>query len=444
MSDNNVPLTQRVADRFDRLVPDGATCLIAVSGGPDSLALLDLLHLGAARHQRPLVVGHVDHGISPDSAAVAERVTAVAAQRSLRVVVRQLHLGADTTETRARTARRAALREMATAVGATVIVLGHHADDQAETVLLRLLGGSGPAGLAGMAPRHGRWIRPLLQHSRAELAAHLAARGLVAWDDPANMDPRHLRSWLRTEVLPTLRHRVPDLTTRVNTAAKHAARDRTAWGLIPAALAGLGYERDNRGISVAATMLRGYRSPLRHAVLAAIGREMGVLLGARRVSAVEALLGSKSGSGVIDLAAGIQAELAFGRLTFFCIGERSIGERVISPDGPARWGGVEFLAVRGMAGAVVRDGWSTAVIPGSYVVRGWRTGDRVRPLDGAGSRAVSVLLREARVPPARRKNWPVVVTGDDATIVWVPGICRSDAAVPAERTEAWLVECTVT
>ena len=435
MNGADVSLTKRVADRFDRLVPAGATCLVAVSGGPDSLALLDLLHLGAELHLRALVIGHVDHGIGADSAAVADGVIAAAAARGLPVLVRQLHLGAGTSETRARTARRAALREMATTAGATAIVLGHHADDQAETVLLRLLHGSGPAGLAGMAARHGRWVRPLLLHTRGELAAHLAARGLTAWDDPANADPRHYRSWLRTEVIPLLRRRQPDIISRINGSARQAAADRTAWGLVPGVLAGVDCVRDDRGISVAATMLRGYRSALRHAVLAAIGREIGVPLGARRLAAVDALLASKTGSGIVDLAGGVQAELAFGRLTFCRIGPPIGGNQALGPDAPVRWGRSAFAVVRGLASRVVRDGWSTAVIPGSYSVRGWRAGDRIRPFDGSGSRAVSVLLREASVPPSQRKNWPVVVTGNDATIVWVPGICRSDAVVPAEGTD---------
>ena len=441
MEMSDVSLAQRVADRLSQLVAANATCLLAVSGGPDSVALLDLLQLAEPLHHRTLLVAHVDHGISPDSAIVAAQVCAAARSRGLPFHCRELHLGAGTSETRARTARRAALRAIAADVGANVIVLVHHADDQAETVLLRVLRGSGPAGLAAMAARRGCWVRPLLGVHRAELAAHLARRGIDAWNDPANHDPRHLRSWLRGEVLPALRARLPDVVDRLHATARQAASAREAWSLVADLIPALGLQRSERGISVAAPVLKGYRSALRHAVLAALGREIGVLLGARRLAAVDRLLAGRSGSGSVSLAGSVVAELAFGRLTLYR-SEPAVGAMVgLVPGTAVRSGRAELRVTTCRGGSIGREGWSTEFVPGRYHVRPWRAGDRIRPLGGAGSRAISVLLREARVPPARRRIWPVVVGGDDATIAWVPGICRSDAAVPADGTEAWCVEC---
>ena len=439
-----VPLEQRVADQLARLVAAADVCLLAVSGGPDSIALLDLLQIAAPIHRRPLIVGHVDHGISPESAGVADQVRAAAASRGLPFHSRTLHLGAGTTETRARAARRAALVDIASAAGADVIVLAHHADDQAETVLLRILRGSGPAGLAGMAPRRGPWVRPLLAVLRSELTAHLVARGLESHTDPENTDPRHLRSWLRHEVLPILQARLPDVIGRLNQSAAHAANARAAWAQLPGVLAGLQVERSERGISVAAPVLQGYRSALRYAVLAAIGRQSGVLLGQRRLAAIDRLLAGRSGSGTVALGAGIRAELAFGRLTLFWLEAVAAGAEELAPGRAVHLAGAELRVTPCRSREAGREGWSADVVPARYLVRQWRVGDRIRPLGGAGSRAVSVMLREARVSPARRKGWPVVVTGDDATIVWVPGICRSDVALPAEGTEAWRVECAVT
>ncbi|MBL0180421.1 MAG: tRNA lysidine(34) synthetase TilS [Gemmatimonadetes bacterium] len=426
-------LVAEVADRLMALTEDGDRCLVAVSGGPDSMALLDLLHRGTALHRRILLVGHVDHGIADESTAVAQMVARAANALGLPCLTTTLHLGAGTTETKARLARRTALRALATDAGATVIVLAHHADDQAETVLLRLLRGSGPAGLAGMAPRNGPWVRPLLDLPRERLAAHVVAEGIVAWQDPANRDIRHLRSWLRQAVMPGVAARLPDLRERLLTAAGQAREARTGWDQLLDQLPELALTAEPAGFSVAAPLLRGYRSALRHAVVAALGRRCGVPLGARRLAAVDRLLAGRDAR--IQLAAGLEAELAFGRLAFRHPAGPAPEPVTLGGGAGITFGPLTLRAVLAPAPALDREGWSTAMVPGQYQVRAWQSGDRIRPLGGRGHRQVSVLLREARIAPGRRSHWPVVVDAD-ATIVWVPGICRSDARIPTEGTEA--------
>lgn len=434
-------LEQRAGGELARLAPPGAVCLVAVSGGPDSLALLELLHRSRDLHQHALVIGHVDHGLHPESDAVAGTVVAAAAARALHCHVARLNLPAGTSETAARRARRAALRDIAAATGAGAIVLAHHADDQAETVLLRVLRGSGPAGLAGMAARRGPWLRPLLGVRRAELAVYLEWRGIIAWADPANRDSRHLRSWLRTRIVPELQQRLPDLVGRLTSLAAQAAEARAAWSDVLGQLPQLDAQAEFRGISVAAPVLQGYRSAVRHAILAAIGRQIGVLLGSRRLAALDRLLESGRRGGVIDLAGRFRAELAFDRLALYQIADVAPDSLRLTPGEDAAFGEAHFQTRVGRAESPTRDGWQAALRPDAYLVRRWQPGDRIRPLGGTGSRPVAVLLREARIPPARRTLWPVVVKADDATIVWVPGICRADAAVPAKGTEAWRVEC---
>ncbi|MES2307054.1 MAG: tRNA lysidine(34) synthetase TilS [Gemmatimonadota bacterium] len=434
-------LVTRVGAALDRLSPPGATCLVAVSGGPDSLALLDLLHLSHEQHGRPLVVGHIDHGIAQGSATVADSVERAAAERGIPFHRVRLELGPLASETRARVARRAALEEMATNCGAGVVVLGHHADDQAETVLLRVLRGSGPAGLAGMAGRSGIWVRPLLGVTRRELTHHLRHRGLTGWTDPANSDPRHLRSWLRGSVLPLLRDRLPDLEARLLETARQAAAARAGWDDIPALLPALDLRADSDAISVAAPPLSDYRSGVRHAVLAALGRRFGVPIGRRRLAAIDQLL--QGGQGSVSLAARFEAELFDGRLTFR-ISARPMRQAVQLEAGRLiRVGSAEFKVNEGMATPSDRGGWSAELVSGKYFARAWQRGDRIRPLKGQGSRAVSVLLREARVPAGRRPEWPIVAEVASATIVWVPGICRADACIPEPGTKALHVDCAL-
>ncbi|ADU50258.1 tRNA(Ile)-lysidine synthetase [Thermaerobacter marianensis DSM 12885] len=193
--------------RQHRLLRPGHRVLVAVSGGRDSTVLLDLLHrlqerLGLAA----LGVAHVDHGLRPGSADDARWVAEQAAARGLPFLLRRVCVerGRRSLEDAARAARYRALREMAGEFGAHRVALAHHAGDQAETVLMRLVAGAGVRGLAGMRPRRGPFVRPLLAVTPARLAAYAAARGLTWRDDPTNRDLRILRNRVRHRLLPLL------------------------------------------------------------------------------------------------------------------------------------------------------------------------------------------------------------------------------------------------
>ncbi len=352
-----------------------------------------------------------------------------------------LALGAGASETVARRARRTALRAMRHELGASAIVLAHHADDQVETVLLRVLRGSGSAGLAGMAPRRGPWVRPLLDLPQEVLRAHATAAGLSSWHDPANADPRHLRSWLRIVVLPLLEERLPDLRSRVLALARQAAGDRQGWNQVPDQLAGLDLRRESGSLSVAAPTLRGYRSQVQQGVLAALGRSFGVPLGRRRLDRLRDLVTRGRSGSRLALSPGLEAEIAFDRLILRRPVAGSFAPVVLPAQGELQAGVHRFRCRSALAPkALDRQGDSTVLPTGHYLVRSWRAGDRIRPLGGTGSRPVVVLLREARVAAARRRIWPVVEAAD-ATIVWVPGICRAGRWLPEDGKEALHVEC---
>src|SRR3989442_5007128 len=188
-----------------RLLTRPGTAIVSVSGGPDSVALLDLLHAVAAERGLALVVAHADHGMRADSGLVGQAVRELATRYRLPLQLGELHLGPDATETTARRARYAWLREVQRRPAARYLVTAHHQDDQVQTVLLRVLRGSAPARLAGIPARaRGGLVRPLLAFTRAELAAHVVAQRLAVHEDPANRDPRHLRSRIRLEPLPLI------------------------------------------------------------------------------------------------------------------------------------------------------------------------------------------------------------------------------------------------
>ncbi|MBK8231555.1 MAG: tRNA lysidine(34) synthetase TilS [Candidatus Eisenbacteria bacterium] len=186
-------------------VESGSHLLVAVSGGCDSIALLALASLESPGRRYTLTVGHVDHGLRPDSAEDVCWVEGAAASLGLSCRVTRLDRAPTANlEAWARGARRRALREMATGVGAERILLAHTEDDQAETVLLNLFRGTGLAGLAGMAAARGPWIRPLLGVSRADLRGFAERHRLVWREDPSNLDPRFSRNRLRHGLLPRI------------------------------------------------------------------------------------------------------------------------------------------------------------------------------------------------------------------------------------------------
>src|SRR3989449_5350073 len=174
---------------------------------------------------------HADHGIQTDSRLVGQAVRKLAEQYGLPFELGELGLSPGATETAARHARYAWLRSARRRHAARYVVLAHHRDDQLETILMRVLRGSAPAGLAAMAPvSRGGLVRPLLPFSKAELARHAATRGLASHDDPANADPRHLRSWVRTTLLPLLVDRLGErVRGDVLGMGRAAALERRAW-----------------------------------------------------------------------------------------------------------------------------------------------------------------------------------------------------------------------
>ncbi|MEO8090318.1 MAG: tRNA lysidine(34) synthetase TilS [Gemmatimonadales bacterium] len=424
----------------DLALPPGRA-IVAVSGGPDSVALLDLLVRSRDVHGLELVVAHLDHGIHSESSRVAEQVGALAELYQLQVHIGRLALGPAAGETEARAERYAWLETLRARLGAGVIFTAHHADDQVETVLMRVLGGSGPAGLAGMASVRGEVVRPLLSVPRTDLLRHLEETGLQSWQDPANSDPRHLRSWLRHQVLPMLRHRLPDVDSKLQRISSQAGRDRAAWDSVLDALPDLDFAAESDAISVAATSLGGYDSPLAQAVILAAARRAGCQLGPSRVGRVLTLVKSGESGSRVPLGAGWTAELAFGRLRIGRNGPPSKRSAWVleGQSGQGSWGG---WSLRWAADTVParqdRTGMSAWFTLDPLTVRGWSPGEKLRPLGGSGRRLVVRCFQEVRVPRSRRVSWPVLA--QDQEIIWIPGVCRSDALVPARGTEALRVD----
>ncbi|WP_420208166.1 tRNA lysidine(34) synthetase TilS [Candidatus Electronema sp. JC] len=210
----------RLESRFLRLLASpcgiraGQGVVTAVSGGPDSMALLHLLADARRALRIELIAVWIDHGLRPlETPQERETVAAAAEQLGISFLPRQASVAVYAVEKRlsiehaARELRYAILREAARSCGAELIAVGHTADDQAEELLLRLLRGSGRKGLAGMSMRNGDIIRPLLRFSKQELLAWLERRGIAFCYDSSNSERKFLRNRVRHELLPFLEER---------------------------------------------------------------------------------------------------------------------------------------------------------------------------------------------------------------------------------------------
>jgi tRNA(Ile)-lysidine synthase len=209
--------------RDERLFGRGDVVLCACSGGPDSGALLHVLALLRERLGHAVVAHGVDHGLREGAAAELDVARAVAEPLGVPFTVTRVALepGANL-QARARAVRYEALAGAAAAAGARVIATGHTADDRAETVLLRLLRGAGPRGLAVLPPRAplpvsspAELVRPLLRARRGDVLAHLERHRLPFAQDPSNLDPRFTRVRVRREVLPLLEELSPTIVTHL-------------------------------------------------------------------------------------------------------------------------------------------------------------------------------------------------------------------------------------
>lgn len=233
--------------RLDAALPAldlaGRAVVVAVSGGVDSTALAAALVERARRHRLSVSIGHVNHSLRGAEADADEAaVRALAGKLGVPFASRRVEPGAErvraassrarpTLQEAARRLRAQALRALAVELGAERIATAHTADDQAETVLLRILRGVGPAGLGGIPPRSadGIVVRPLLRASRAEVLAYATARELAWREDPSNRDPRFARSRLRHDWMPGLRDAFNPRLLRALGDLAEATREEAAW-----------------------------------------------------------------------------------------------------------------------------------------------------------------------------------------------------------------------
>jgi len=434
----------RVATGLAALRPaPGDTWVVACSGGPDSLALLVATAEAAPSLGVRLVAVYVDHGLRPEAADEGVFVARIAAR--LGATSRTVRVDAKGRAARdrrslmeaARLERHEALGRVADEVGATRVLLGHTADDQVETVLMRLGRGTGVRGLRGMAAQRGRIARPMLDLTRAEVEELLRSKGLEPVRDPGNADRRFLRSVVRHDLLPILRERLPTID---HDLLALAAAARTLTATIDA-------EVEVEGTSPAdleLVALREARPEVRRARLErAFRRAGGAGLCAAHVAAIERLLESERGTRGVDLPGLIRAERRYGTLCFLRPSPAGHGDNQVLVSGQGRYSflGHELLVESCTAavepGSNMDDGchvvcFDLDALEPPLVLRAPRPGDRIRPRGFGHRRKVSDVLGEARVPAPERSAWPLLA--DAREVLLVVGLRAAETGRPGPAT----------
>jgi tRNA(Ile)-lysidine synthase len=401
--------------RESGLVAEGVPLLVLLSGGGDSVCLLDVaLRLGAR-----VSALHVNYGLR-DGAADDERFCReLCAELGVEVAVEPVGLeeGGGNLQERARDARYALADRLAPGDYATA----HTATDQAETVLYRLAVSPGSRALHGMEARRGRLVRPLLRATRGEVREYLRERGLHWREDPSNADRRFARARVRHDVLEAMRELSPAAErTIAETALQLREEGEILRSAADEALAGLG-----GGPAVSLADLRGHPPALARLVLRGLAE---AALGAPRplsreeADAVLRLAGPRGGTRSLDLGGGLRAVSEYGTLRFTRDPEAEPPEpAALTVPGSARFGDWEVEASPGAPGDVSVSG---EALGHQATVRAWRHGDRMRPVGLGGTKSLQDLFIDRKVPRDLRRMLPVVESGGQ--IVWVAGVALDE------------------
>ena len=367
--------------------------LVAVSGGPDSTALLVALHEAGM----DLVAAHYDHALREGSDAVALEVAQLCARLGVPLISerRDEPLPKGSLQAAARTLRYAFLDRARAQAGADVVALAHTADDVVEGAVLHLLRGCGLAGLRGMPERRGHHVRPMLGVWRSDVREFLRRRRIVPVEDPANRDVRFARVRVRLQILPALERDRPGITRRLHSAAMNAARLQARAESVP---------------TEAEILKRMYAQ--------AGGPKPG--LSRRHIEAMLELKGPGNGGRGVDLPGGLRFRIVGGLMQI-------VPSRQQPPQAPSLEVGPCTGCVDSGAAAHLRAGLQLSL--------GYRRpGLRMRPAGGRGTRKLQDIFVDARVPREDRDSWPLVFAGD--RLAWVPGVAVDADLVAAPGEEA--------
>ena len=428
----------------------GERLVVAFSGGPDSTALLAAATRLGRQRGFGVTAAHLDHRLDPDSRRRARRATAIA--ESIGVELRLERLVPDHEirpprglEDWAREARYDFLERCRVDAGGRYIATAHHRDDQIETVLLRLLLGSGIEGLGSIAPLRGSVVRPLLAIGRAQIRGRLATYGLEPIEDPTNRDLARPRNLVRERIAPHLLAEDAQLGARLVSTATSARR--LSRSIEPRLRQHLRVTRRHGDTSLDLPRFRDLAPALRPFALSLLHRSAGLPYpagaAARRELDRQLSRGEEIGC---DCGLGWAWQGRRGRLTLslrntlqppFAYTLRVPGGVAIPELGLRVSVGLEPVEAWMFEGHPRRAALMLPVEDGDrLMVRNRRPGDRIRPLGCSYERRLKEVLIDRGIPREQRDRLPLLCLDD--RIAWVPGMTIDDAFRLTGETHAWI------
>ena len=416
-------------EQWHMLPHGGGTILCAVSGGRDSMCLLHYLHEASRQHHFTVAAAHLNHLMRDTALRDVAFVRSFCAERAIPFFTEeapvyeraeQWHVGV---EEAGRRLRYDFLYRTAQAIGAEKIATAHHMGDQAETVVLHLLRGTGPEGLGGIPPVRGRLIRPLLQTSRREIEQYLDENGIGHVEDETNEDMAYARNRLRGIIWPELERINPAVCENVARAARIIREendflDRLAASYLP-----------SEGTEVRCEVLLGAPEVLRRRMLRQLIGRLSV--GKKDFGAVhiEALLRLAASGGTWDLPSGVCAQCSHGTLRLSVL--REAPAEAVLTEGSCRWGDYTICVKKTVGNFPQKKDaifLNCDKIEKDLSVRVWQREDRLHLPGGRGERSLKRLFAEHGISPTMRERWPVICVEGRAAAVY--GIGTDERFLP--------------
>ncbi len=412
----------------------GSRFLVAFSGGLDSVVLGKSINDLAAGNGFSVVLGHVNHRLRPEADSEQAFCRELATRWSLPFYTRELnpcHSDKESIEAWARRERYAALEFMRQEAGAQWILTAHHADDQAETILMRLIQQAPLLGLAGIRPRRGKLLRPLLAFSRQQLRTWAERESLHWVEDSSNADQRFLRNRLRHGVMTAIMDQDETARKTLSDLAGLAQKYEAHCLNIATELAGQATDGSIPGtinMPVEPLLVADddvFRLTLRRILTGFLGSQ--IQLSTAHWQNFRHFVQANNVGKVFDISESIRVLLDRGRLIFYK------PEQALAPPccplepGEVRWGYHDFTVAPTGSQAGTTGLW----------LRSWRSGDRTNTLPGGHSRLVSDVYVNARFSRLEKVHWPLVVNRQEE-VVWLPGLSvPSDHLVQAPWSITW-------